>query len=130
VPDYKKCYRHVSKGAWPFSTRDQGYTVSDCTAEGLKSAIALQNLTAMPKLISQERLRDAVDVLLTMQNADGGFASYERIRGPKWLEWFNPAEVFGDIMTEYSYPECTTAVLTGLSAFKAIDPDYRRAEIE
>ncbi|KAG2183365.1 hypothetical protein INT43_006371 [Umbelopsis isabellina] len=130
VPDYKKCYRHVSKGAWPFSTRDQGYTVSDCTAEGLKGTIALQKLKGMPKLISQERLRDAVDVLLTMQNADGGFASYECIRGPKWLEWLNPAEVFGDIMTEYSYPECTTAVLTGLSAFKAIHPDYRRAEIE
>jgi squalene cyclase len=38
---------------------------------------------------------DAVDVLLTMQNAGGGYASYELIRGPKFLEWLNPAEVFG-----------------------------------
>ncbi|KAG2183428.1 hypothetical protein INT43_006434 [Umbelopsis isabellina] len=22
VPDHEKCYRHVSKGAWPFSTRE------------------------------------------------------------------------------------------------------------
>ncbi|OZJ01405.1 hypothetical protein BZG36_05638, partial [Bifiguratus adelaidae] len=72
----------------------------------------------------------AVDVLLTMQNEDGGFASYERIRGPQWLEWFNTAEVFSDIMIEHSYPECTTAVLLGLSSFKMTFPDYRRAEIE
>ena len=38
---------------------------------------------------------DSVDLLLTLQNPDGGFASYELIRGPSWLEWLNPAEVFG-----------------------------------
>lgn len=38
---------------------------------------------------------DAVDVMLTLQNPNGGFASYEPIRGPRWLEWLNPAEVFG-----------------------------------
>ena len=30
-----------------------------------------------------------------MQNHDGGFASYELVRGPSWLELLNPAEVFG-----------------------------------
>ncbi|KAF7732312.1 Lanosterol synthase (Oxidosqualene--lanosterol cyclase) [Apophysomyces ossiformis] len=129
-PNYDKCYRQLSKGAWPFSTRDQGYTVSDCTAEGLKAAILLQNTAGLPQRISIERLRDAVDILLTMQNTDNGFASYETIRGPSWLENLNPAEVFANIMTEYSYPECSTAVLMGLSTFKAIDPDYRRDEIE
>ena len=48
-----------------------------------------------PKLVSQQRLRDAVDCMLTLQNPNGGFASYEKIRGPKWLELINPAEVFG-----------------------------------
>lgn len=38
---------------------------------------------------------DAIDVLLTMQNPSGGYASYELVRGPRWLEWLNPAEVFG-----------------------------------
>jgi squalene cyclase len=42
-------------------------------------------------------MQDAVDILLGMQNADGGFASYELIRGPGWLEWLNPAEVFGKL---------------------------------
>ncbi|RUS16602.1 terpenoid cyclases/protein prenyltransferase alpha-alpha toroid [Endogone sp. FLAS-F59071] len=130
VPEYQKCYRQTSKGAWPFSTRDQGYTVSDCTAEGLKTSIYLQGLSYTPKPITVERLQDAVDVLLTMQNRDGGFASYEPIRGPAWLELLNPAEVFGNIMIEYSYPECTTAVLLGLSMFRKHYPDYRSEEIE
>ncbi|OZJ04151.1 hypothetical protein BZG36_03127, partial [Bifiguratus adelaidae] len=61
IPDMDKCYRHVSLGAWPFSTRDQGYTVSDCTAEGLKSVLQLQKLSQMPKLFNDDRLKQAVD---------------------------------------------------------------------
>ncbi|KAI8968238.1 terpenoid cyclases/protein prenyltransferase alpha-alpha toroid [Mycotypha africana] len=129
-PNMEKCYRQSSKGAWPFSTRDQGFTVSDCTAEGLKATIAIQQLPNMQQLIDLSRLRDAVDVLLTMQNSDNGFASYETIRATHLLEYLNPAEVFGNIMTEYSYPECTTAVLMGLRSFIQIDPEYRRAEID
>ena len=40
---YETAYRHRTKGAWPFSTKEQGYTVSDCTGEGLKSVLYLQN---------------------------------------------------------------------------------------
>lgn len=86
-----------------------------------------------------------------MQNHDGGFASFELIRGSKFLEVVNPAEVFGmmvltygpyhaltfyitlqfvgDIMIEHSYPECTTSVVTALSTFKKYYPDYRREDI-
>lgn len=45
--------------------------------------------------IAEDRLKDAVNVLLSMQNPNGGFGSYELTRGPEWLEWLNPAEVFG-----------------------------------
>ena len=48
-----------------------------------------------PNLVDERRLCDAVDVLLTLQNPSGGFASYELVRGPAWLELLNPAEVFG-----------------------------------
>jgi lanosterol synthase len=65
-----------------------------------------------------------------MQNPDGGFASYELQRGPEWLELLNPAQVFGNIMVEYSYPECTTAVLLSLSFFKKLYPSHRIDEIE
>jgi lanosterol synthase len=36
-----------------------------------------------------------------MQNSDGGFASYELVRGPTWLELLNPAEVFGEFVPVY-----------------------------
>lgn len=104
----------------------------------------------MPKLVSDERMFDAVNILLGMQNANGGFASYELIRGPGWLEKFNPAEVFGsfdshslfrsfpcsyfpstgDIMIEHSYPECTTSVITALSIFRRHHPQHRPHEIK
>ena len=41
-------------------------------------------------------MRDAVDILLSMQNSDGGFASYELIRATQYMELINPAEVFGE----------------------------------
>jgi len=40
---FKSAYRHTTKGAWPFSTKEQGYTVSDCTGEGLKAVLYIQN---------------------------------------------------------------------------------------
>ncbi|TFK39425.1 terpenoid cyclases/protein prenyltransferase alpha-alpha toroid [Crucibulum laeve] len=128
---YRSSYRHSTKGAWGFSTKEQGYTVSDCTGEGLKAVMYLQNdLDFTPKLVSERRMFDAIDLMLTLQNPGGGFASYELIRGPKWLEWLNPAEVFGDIMIEYTYPECTTSVITSLSIFRKHYPQYRAGDID
>ncbi|KAJ3175039.1 Lanosterol synthase (Oxidosqualene--lanosterol cyclase) [Irineochytrium annulatum] len=133
--DYKRCYRQTSKGAWPFSTRDQSYTLSDCTAEALKAVCLVQRNPyfagdLIGKAIPEERLKDAVDVLLSMQNASGGFASYETIRGPAFLEWLNPAEVFGNIMIEYDYVECSTSVVLGLTTFRKHYPEYRSKEID
>jgi squalene cyclase len=48
-----------------------------------------------PKLVSQDRMQDAIDLLLGMQNSHGGLGTYELIRGSALLEYLNPAEVFG-----------------------------------
>ncbi|CAG8729255.1 22155_t:CDS:2, partial [Gigaspora rosea] len=128
--DSKRCYRDNTLGAWGFSTRDQGYNVSDCASVGIKAVLNLQKkLSYTPDLIPKERLYQTIDILLSMQNTDGGFASYERTRGSKLLEWLNPAEVFGNIMVEYSYPECTSCVLTALKTFQKWYPDYRADEM-
>lgn len=82
------------------------------------------------KLISDERLQDCVDTLLLMQNSGGGFSSYERTRASSLLEYLNASEVFDRIMVEYSYPECTTAVVTALALFRRHFPTYRSAEID
>lgn len=128
--DQDICYRQQRKGAWAFSTKTQGYTVSDTTSEALKAVIMLQNLPGYPLLVSARRLQDAIDTLLTMQNASGGFASYEPQRGSEYMEYLNAAEVFGRIMVEYDYPECSTAVVTALRLFSKYHPDYRRGDID
>ena len=127
--DQHLCYRQQRKGAWAFSTKKQGYTVSDCTSEGAKAVMMLQEVPGYPKLISDDRLGDAIDVILTMQNASGGCASYEPQRGSEYMEYLNAAEVFGRIMVEYDYPECTTAVVGALSMFTKHYPEYRKDEI-
>ncbi|XP_075685685.1 lanosterol synthase [Rhinoderma darwinii] len=129
-PEYKKYYRQMNKGGFPFSTRDNGWIVADCTAEGLKSAMLLQeNCSFLSEHIPKIRLRHAVDVLLSMKNSDGGFATYETKRGGRLLELLNPSEVFGDIMIDYTYVECTSAAIQALKHYQAWDPDYRAHEI-
>ena len=124
-------YRHVSKGGWPFSTAAHGWPISDCTAEGLKGVLALhQTALIEPRdRISDQRLCDAVNVILTLHNEDGGWATYENNRGSGWYEMFNPSEVFGDIMVDYSYVECTSACITALTNFSKALPEHRSAEV-
>jgi lanosterol synthase len=50
-------------------------------------------------------MQECVDTLLSMQNPSGGFASYELQRGSERMEYLNAAEVFGNIMVDYLYPE-------------------------
>ena len=135
-------YRHISRGGWPFSTSAHGWPISDCTGEGLKAVISL--LRSPPVLAAIEdgslpdirsgsnaRLKEAVDVILALQNADGGFATYENNRGYGWYEKLNPSEVFGDIMIDYSYVECSMSSITALVDFREeVDEEYRRGEID
>jgi len=128
LPEHGRHFRDRSAGAWPFSTAEQGWPVSDCTAEGLMAALGSADLVTEP--IPAERLRAAVDRLLEWQNPDGGWSEYERARGSKAMERLNAAEVFDDIMIAYSYTECTSASMQGLLAFRSAHPGYREAEIE
>ncbi|KAK4445741.1 terpenoid cyclases/protein prenyltransferase alpha-alpha toroid [Podospora aff. communis PSN243] len=129
VEDQAKGYRQQRKGGWAFSNKDQGYAVSDCVSEALKSVIILQRTPGFPSLVDDRRICDAIDTLLTYSNADGSCSSYEPSRAGPWMEMLNAAEVFGNIMVEYPYPECTTAVVTALSLFNEHWPDYRADEI-
>ncbi len=128
IPDAHRYYRDRVKGTWPFSTAEQGWSVSDCTAEALK--VALQMTALSPRPIPAARLRDTVDALLESQNDDGGWSEYEKARGTKRLELLNAAEVFGDIMIGYSYVECTSACVQALLAFRDAHPSYRADAIE
>lgn len=123
-------YRHESKGAWPFSTRDHGWPISDCTAEGFRAAILVPEHFEGVKRISDDRLFDAVNVMLSLQNSDGGWPTYELQRSYKFLELLNPAECFDNIMVDYSHIECTSAVIQSLIVFRDRFPDVRRKEVD
>ncbi|THG13193.1 hypothetical protein TEA_004503 [Camellia sinensis var. sinensis] len=64
-------YRHISKGGWPFSTPDNGWPVSDCTAEGLKAALVLSQMpsTLVGETIAVDQLYNAVNFILSLQAA-------------------------------------------------------------
>ncbi|KAF9616602.1 hypothetical protein IFM89_030771 [Coptis chinensis] len=125
-------YRHISKGAWPFSIADHGWPISDCTAEGLKAALMLSKISseAVGEPLNTKLLYDAVNVTLSLQNSDGGYATYELTRSYPWLEVINPAETFGDIVIDYPYVECTSAAIQALTSFKRLHPGHRREDIE
>jgi squalene/oxidosqualene cyclase-like protein len=128
IDRYQRYHRDPIEGGWPFSTAEQGWTVSDCTAEGLKVAVEMQSIAEHP--IEKARLMKSIDLILFSQNQDGGWSEYEKARGSTGLEKLNAAEVFGDIMIGYSYVECTSACIQSMKAFSSRWPDYRRAEIE
>ncbi|GKV20470.1 hypothetical protein SLEP1_g30594 [Rubroshorea leprosula] len=125
-------YRHISKGGWPFSTRDNGWSVSDCTAEALKIAVLLSQMPSniVGEAISADQLYDGVNYMLSMQNGNGGYASFELTRSYAWLEMLNSAQVFGEIMIDYQYVECTSAAIQCLATFMKVHPGHRRKEIE
>ncbi len=92
------------------------------------SSSASSSTTAVTK-ISPSRLEDAINVILSLHNPDGGWATYENNRGARWYEMLNPSEVFGDIMIDYSYVECTSASITALKKFSHAFPQHRAAEV-
>eukprot|EP00884_Botryococcus_braunii_P002417 jgi/Botrbrau1/12176/Bobra.0186s0084.1 len=131
VPDRNRHYRHISKGAWPFSTRDHGWPISDCTSEGVKASLALRHLAAVVgPPIDDNRLFDGVHVMLSLQNATGGWATYELRRSFSFMELLNPSEVFNNIMIDYDYVECTSACMTALVDFRRDFPGHRSGQID
>ncbi|KAK7247638.1 hypothetical protein RIF29_42525 [Crotalaria pallida] len=103
--DYKAMYRHISKGSWTFSMHDHGWQVSDCTAEGLKAALLFSKMSTdlVGEKMEDERLYDAVNVILSLQSSNGGFSAWEPQRAYRWLEKFNPTEFFEDTLIEMEY---------------------------
>jgi len=139
VFDHESAFRHASRGGWPFSDQPHGWPISDCTAEGIKASLLLLQAQRRGELPAQtfpladvnieQRLSDAANLLLSMQNEDGGWATYEQCRGPSWLEQLNPSDCFREIMIDYSYVECTSACVQALAAFSDEYPKQNKPQI-
>ncbi|XRM46575.1 hypothetical protein ABZX51_009604 [Aspergillus tubingensis] len=127
--DSPLCHRPSRLGTWSFTARYHGTPCSDCTAEALKAILLVERDLGMRRM-KEENLLLAVDNLLLIQNASGGYSSFEPIAAGPWLEYFNGTEMFGQVMTEHDYTECTSSCITALALFRDRNGGYRRKEID
>ena len=121
---FRDAHRIDPKGGWCFAGAWHGWPVTDCTAEAVRGMIA-----ADPEAASPATLGDAVRFMLRGQNRDGGFGGYESRRSAVGLEWLNPAEMFGESMTEHSHVECTASCLAAFAACRRHAPQVLDAEV-
>ena len=134
ISGYREQGRDHALGGWCFSDGGHRWPVSDCTAEALCAVLKMHakpGVTFTPsERISDERIEQAVQFILSRQNPDGGFGTYERRRGSSWLESVNPSEMFGQCMTERSYLECTGSSISALAHVRAAHPSLLRRQVE
>lgn len=110
-------FRAPTYGGWGFANEDHPWPVSDCTAEALEALMRAEAAGISDsggKLPLSNKLA-AMEFVLLRQNEDGGFGSYESRRGSMALRRYNPAEIYGNCMLEYSYTECTGSCVRGLA---------------
>jgi squalene/oxidosqualene cyclase-like protein len=132
VPERERYHRDRRRGGWTYSTRAQGWPVTDCTAEAMKALLQMRSLKLEAPQVNRRRLAEAADLLLEYQNDNGGWPTYEKTRGPQWLEWFNPSDAYAEIMLDHSYIECTSSCIQALALYLKEEPVevQRRAAIE
>ena len=111
-------------GGWCFSDGVHRWPVSDCAAEAVIALLDCHDVSGLideANRLPAPRLGQACDFILSRQNADGGFGSYEQRRGQGFLENLNPSEMFGQCMTELSYLECTASSVRALVRLSRAD---------
>lgn len=114
APHRPRTYRDPTRGGFCFGEARHRWPVSDCTGEALSAICLLHDRVPPEERAAPRMISEAVDFILTRQNADGGWASYERRRGALMLERLNTAEMFGACMVEHSYVECAASCMQGL----------------
>jgi squalene/oxidosqualene cyclase-like protein len=129
IPDAARHFRHPSRGGWPLSTGEQGWSITDGTAEALKAFLALDEL-GLSGDVTPERVLAAIEYLLSTQNRDGGWPTYEQARGPAWLEKLNFSDVFDNLMIDYSTVEPTASCVTALRSYRARYPECPREAMD
>ncbi|KAJ7564049.1 hypothetical protein O6H91_03G134700 [Diphasiastrum complanatum] len=124
--------RHITKGTWPFSTRDQGWPTFDCAAEALKALLGLSKAlsTINEEPLSVEHMNDCVDALISFQNLNGSFSPYDTTAGTHGLKLGKKAETFEEVTNYWTSVECTSSVIQALAAFRRVHPNYKPKEIE
>lgn len=120
-------------GGWSFSDGTHRWPVSDCTAEALSAVLLVHRRPDLQEWtgprVPDARLCQAAEFICSRQNRDGGFGTYERARGPAWLEKLNPTEMYAGCMTDLSCPEPTASCVSALARFQHDHPAYQPRRI-
>ncbi|KAK8674736.1 hypothetical protein V6N13_032841 [Hibiscus sabdariffa] len=107
--DFKRMFRHISKGSWTLSDRDQGWQVSDCTAEALKCCLYFSRMA--PEMVGEkmetENIFDAVHMILSLQ-----LGSQQ------------------EVDSGGRHVECTSSTMQALALVKKLYPEHRTKEIK
>ncbi len=114
IPGAEQADLDRALGGFCFSDKRHRWPVSDCTAETLSALCYLHDRVGTELQIEPTMLIEGVRFILSRQNTDGGFSSFERRRGSHFLEQLNPSEMFRNCMVEHSYVECTGSCLQAL----------------
>ncbi len=138
LPDRAAQHRDPMRGGWCFSDGAHRWPVSDCTAEAVSALLAAERVPELAPPIAERiddgRLGQARDFLLSRQNDDGGFGTYERRRGGRLacalVEGMNTTEMYGSCMTERSYLECTASSVAALVHLRAARPHLAGAAVD
>jgi len=128
LPNPRRYHRLPRKGGWPFSERQNGWSIADCTAESLLALVDAESFLSTPA--PRSVIDEGVRFILSYQNQDGGWGSCDRVVGPLWIEIFNASHVFADIMVDHSYAECTGSVLSALALIRRKFPDMQRTGVD
>jgi len=130
--DRVRCWRarDCNRGGWCFSDEIHAWPVSDCTGEVLRAMLELDPFVPDAERMIESKWTAAADFILSRQNSDGGFGSFERRHGPTWLELLNASEMFAGCMVDGSYVECTASCIGGLAGFQRRFPEFRRKQID
>jgi lanosterol synthase len=120
----------AAEGGWCLGDATHAWPVSDCTAEALSAILGMHAAFDVPDRIPDARLAQAADFILSRQNRDGGFGSYDAARAPLWLEKLNPSEMFTRCMTDQSYVECTGSCVAALARFRSALPAHAPERID
>lgn len=115
IPTPHLTARSPARGGWCFSEGGHRWPVSDCTAEAVG---ALLSGAGAGRATPTFDAGAAAEFLLARQNRDGGFGTYEARRAPRFLERFNPTDMFTRCMVEGSYTECTGSAAVALARLR------------
>jgi squalene/oxidosqualene cyclase-like protein len=134
LPQRLRLGRDPVIGGWSFSDGAHRWPVSDCTAEALSVVLTVHRRPDLqagigPRL-PDARLYQAVEFILSRQNPDHGFGTYERTRAPACLERLNTTEMYADCMTDLSHPEPTASCVSALARFRQDHPGYQPHRVD